>query len=118
MRLCLLTTSTLSSIRQARCLLEVGIIRQLSQHEVSDIGTRDAVLDRLVGMRKAMPVSTSVRSVGQVSRAGNRPIQMAFSNTTFLTLVVGEDVPQRERNDDVLKEEGEIIPAISNPVGR
>jgi hypothetical protein len=52
-----------ASVRQAGRLPEIGIVRQLLQHEVRDIRPGNADLDRSVCRREAVPVYARARSI-------------------------------------------------------
>src|SRR4028119_2042282 len=105
------------SVGEARRLAEVGVVCQLVQHELGDVGARDLEPQPLLGGREAVPVLARALAVGEGCWTDYRPLQGATPDVRFLLLVVREGTPQQEPEHDVLPKEVEVARTLPDTEG-
>src|SRR5438067_1347452 len=79
---------------------EISVVGQLLEHEIGDIGARDAVRPKKVAQVRPVTITAARRAIRQHRGPDNHPIDASFYDQFFLPRFVPENEGQNQRDDE------------------
>jgi len=93
---------------------EISVVGQLLEHEIGDIGARDAVRPKKVAQVRPVTITAARRAIRQHRGPDNHPIDAAFCDQFFLPHFVPENEGQNQRDDEERVKQAETSDAVAD----